>query len=70
MQGLCRQLGITVRKLRLARGWTQDILSDRSGLNRTHLGQIERGEANVTLQTLKTLSDTLGVKITDLLKGH
>ena len=69
MQGIYRQLGATVRRLRLAQGWTQDVLADRSGLHRAHIGEIERGETNVTLQTLKTLADTLKVRITDLLKG-
>jgi DNA-binding XRE family transcriptional regulator len=58
-----------VRRLRLERGWTQDVLSVRSGLHRAHIGEIERGETNVTLQTLKTLADTLAVRITDLVKG-
>lgn len=69
MQALYGQIGATVRRLRLKRGWTQDVLSDRSGLHRAHIGEIERGETNVTLQTLKTLADTLKVRITDLLDG-
>ena len=69
MQGLYRQLGATVRRLRLEHGWSQDVLSDRSGLHRAHIGEIERGETNVTLQTLKTLADTFKVRITDLVKG-
>ena len=69
MQAVYRQLGATVRRLRLQLGWSQDVLSDRSGLHRAHIGEIERGETNVTLQTLKTLADTLSVRITDLLKG-
>lgn len=62
-------LGATVRRLRVERGWSQDVLADRSGLHRAHIGEIERGETNVTLQTLKTLADTFDVRITDLLKG-
>ncbi len=69
VQALLRQVGTTVRRLRLERGWSQDALSDRSGLHRAHIGEIERGETNVTLQTLKTLADTLKVRMTDLLKG-
>ena len=69
MQAVYRQLGTTVRRLRVEQGWSQDVLSDRSGLHRAHIGEIERGETNVTLQTLKTLADTLHVRITDLLKG-
>jgi transcriptional regulator with XRE-family HTH domain len=66
---LYAQLGATVRRLRQERGWTQDVLADRSGLHRAHIGEIERGETNVTLVTLKTLADTFRVRITDLLKG-
>lgn len=69
MQALYRQLGATVRRLRQEQGWTQDVLSDRSGLHRAHIGEIERGQTNITLQTLKTLADTLHVRMTDLLKG-
>jgi len=69
VQALYRQLGTNVRRLRLEQGWSQDVLSDRSGLHRAHIGEIERGETNVTLQTLKTLADTLKVRVTDLLKG-
>lgn len=62
-------MGATLRQLRLERGWSQDVLADRSGLHRAHIGEIERGETNVTLQTLKTIADTLHVRIADLLKG-
>lgn len=68
-EALYAQLGATVRRLRVERGWSQDVLADRSGLHRAHIGEIERGQTNVTLQTLKTLADTFNVRITDLLKG-
>jgi transcriptional regulator with XRE-family HTH domain len=69
VQDVYAKLGATVRRLRRKLGWTQDVLADRSGLHRAHIGEIERGETNVTLQTLKTLADTLHVRITDLLRG-
>jgi transcriptional regulator with XRE-family HTH domain len=69
VQDIYRQLGAAVRRLRQEHGWTQDVMADRSGLHRAHIGEIERGDTNVTLQTLKTLADTLNVRITDLLKG-
>ncbi len=69
VQAVYRQVGATLRRLRLEHGWSQDVLADRSGLHRAHIGEIERGETNVTLQTLKTLADTLHVRISDLLKG-
>jgi transcriptional regulator with XRE-family HTH domain len=69
VQDIQKQVGARVRALRLKRGWSQDVFGDRSGLNRAHVGEIERGEANVTIQTLKIIADTLSVKITDLVKG-
>ena len=64
-----KQLGATVRALRVKHGWSQDVFADKTGLHRAHVGEIERGESNVTIQTLKTIADTLGVRIADLVKG-
>jgi transcriptional regulator with XRE-family HTH domain len=69
VQDIQRKIGDTIRALRLKKGWSQDVFADRSGLNRAHVGEIERGESNVTIQTLKIVADTLGVRITDLVKG-
>jgi transcriptional regulator with XRE-family HTH domain len=33
------------------------------------VGEIERGESNVTIQTLKIIADTLGVRIAELVKA-
>jgi hypothetical protein len=33
------------------------------------VGEIERGESNATIQTLKIIADTLGVRIAELMKG-
>jgi transcriptional regulator with XRE-family HTH domain len=63
------RFGRAVRTLRLAKGWSQDIFGDRSGLHRADVGAIERGERNVTLRTMRTIADTLDVKISDLVKG-
>jgi transcriptional regulator with XRE-family HTH domain len=69
VQDVQKQIGMNIRKLRVSRGWSQDKFGDLSGLNRAHVGEIERGESNVTIQTLKLIADTLGVKIGDLVKG-
>jgi transcriptional regulator with XRE-family HTH domain len=69
VQDIQKQIGAKIRTLRLKNKWTQDLFADRSGLNRAHVGEIERGESNVTVQTLKIVADTLGVKIVDLVKG-
>lgn len=69
MQAIQKKVGAKVRALRMRQGWSQDVFADRSGLHRAHVSEIERGESNVTLQTLKILADTLGVRIVDLVRG-
>ena len=63
-----------MRSLRLKRGWSQGVLADRSGLNRAHVGEIERGESNVTIQTLKIIADRLALRsrilLTDPVAGR
>jgi transcriptional regulator with XRE-family HTH domain len=68
VQDIQKQLGATVRSLRRKRKLTQDVFAERAGLHRAHVGEIERGESNVTLQTLKIIADTLGVRIVDLVR--
>jgi len=69
VQDIQKKVGATVRALRKQKGWSQDVFADRTGLHRAHVGEIERGESNVTLQTLKILADTLRVRIADLVTG-
>jgi len=64
-----QHVGARVRQLRLKKTWSQDLFADKSGLNRAHVGEIERGESNVTIQTLKIIADTLGTTISELVKG-
>jgi transcriptional regulator with XRE-family HTH domain len=69
VQDIQKKVGARIRALRLETGWSQDVFADKSGLHRAHVGEIERGESNVSLQTLKTIADTLGCRIVDLVKG-
>ena len=69
MQDIQKKLGGTVRALRKEKGWSQDVFADKTGLHRAHVGEIERGESNTTLQTMKILADALKVRIVDLVKG-
>jgi len=69
VQDVQKHIGRNIRQLRKSAGLTQDVFADRSGLNRAHVGEVERGESNVTIQTLKIIADTLKVKIGDLVRG-
>ena len=63
------QLGERVRRLREQRGWSQEGFAHEGGLGRSFAGAIERGEKDVRLSTLTKLARTLGVSLSQLLKG-
>jgi XRE family transcriptional regulator, regulator of sulfur utilization len=61
-------LAANLRRGRLARGWSLRELSGLSGLSKALLSQIERGQANPTVEVLVRLSDLLDTTATDLLR--
>lgn len=56
-----QQLGDRVRDRRLGLGLTQADLGAASGLHRTFVGSVERGERNLALLTLRRLAAALRV---------
>ena len=55
-----RQFGDRVREMRQQKTWTQEEFSDICGLHRSHVGEIERGEIDIRLSTIKLIAETLG----------
>jgi transcriptional regulator with XRE-family HTH domain len=64
-----RRLGNKIRKLRSSRSWSQEEFADLCAVNRSYMGRIERGELNLTLETLQKLANGLGITVAALLKG-
>ena len=56
---LNNRFGSSVRKLREAHGWTQEQLAERADLNRSYLGEIERGCVVSSLHTIAKLAHAL-----------
>jgi ribosome-binding protein aMBF1 (putative translation factor) len=69
VQQLLLKLGKRVRALRLDRGWTQEELAHRSGLNRSYMSEVERGRSDVSLSTLQKIARPLGISLAELLTG-
>lgn len=67
-EGVAERFGRTVRRLRQARGWSQESLAARAELNRTYMGEIERASAMPSLQTAAKLAQALEVPLAELLQ--
>ncbi len=63
-----RALGEAIRAARKERGYTQESFAFRAGIDRSYMGAIERGEFNVTMDTLMTVASGLDVHAWELLK--
>ena len=59
-----------VRELRTQLGYSQEELAHRSGLHRTYVGAVERGERNITLLNAQRISDALGVPLSECVSGQ
>lgn len=60
------QIGRKVRYLRKARGLTQEALAEQADLHAVYIGEIERGEANVSVGVLERIAKALGVRVVAL----
>ena len=67
MKQLVSSFGIAVRQLREKQGWSQEVLAERADLNRSYVGELERGQAIPSLLTLKKLSVALDMSLMNLL---
>ena len=61
--------GRRVRQLRKKRKCSQEKLAEMSGMHWTYIGQVERGERNLTLQSIQSIARALRVKIANLFDG-
>lgn len=64
---LAERFGELVRHLRKDQGFSQEEFAFRVGVHRTYMGDIERGEKNVTLVTADKLAKALGLTLSVLL---
>jgi transcriptional regulator with XRE-family HTH domain len=64
---LSSRFGNNLRKVRLAKGISQENLAELANLHRTYVSSVERGERNVTLETIEKLAKALGVSMAKLM---
>ena len=62
-------LGRRIKELRKDRGVSQEKLGEMSGLHRTYIGMIERGEKNITVYNLLLISEALQTNLETIFNG-
>jgi len=60
-------LGEVVRAERERRGLSQEALADLASISRSHIGEIERGEVNLSFAALNEIATGLSLQISDLI---
>ncbi len=66
---IVKKFGKRLRQLRLERDLTQEKLADKSGLDMSYIGRIERGEQNSSLSVVGDLAKGLGISVEELFRG-
>jgi len=64
-----KRLAQRVRLMRTRRGWSQEVLAELSGLNRSYIGAVERAEHNIGLDNIERIAEALETGLPDLLDG-
>ncbi|MGA2552811.1 MAG: helix-turn-helix transcriptional regulator [Burkholderiaceae bacterium] len=68
MNTIVAHLGPTVRDARTQKGWSQEHLADLARLDRSYVGEIERGLVSPSLTTLVKLAAALQVAPSELIR--
>ena len=64
-----RVFGENLKAARQSKGLSQEALGHASGLHRTYVGAVERGERNLSLKAICQLAQALDVSPASLLAG-
>lgn len=60
--------GQAVRRLRRAKGMSQERLAEVADIHRTYIGDVERGKRNISLLNMTRLAGALGVSLSRLVQ--
>lgn len=67
MTGFISTFGRAVRHFRERRGWSQELLAEKADLNRSYLGEVERGKVIPSLATAAKLATALEISLSCLM---
>lgn len=70
MEEYLKRIGKRIREYRKTQHMNQETLGEKAGLHHTYIGQVERGEKNLTVGSLVRISDALGISPEQLLSDQ
>ncbi len=62
-------IGNRIKELRTAKGWTQATLAENSGIEPSNISHIERAATKLSLPTLVSIANALGVTLDEIAYG-
>jgi transcriptional regulator with XRE-family HTH domain len=65
-EDLLVRLGDRIRRLRKKRGWTQVVMAERVGIDRSFLADVERGKRNVSILNVELMAKRLKISLSQL----
>ena len=65
MNSITQSIGTRIRNYRLLRTMTQEELAEKAEVHHTYIGQVERGEKNLTIVTLEKILFALNVSFAE-----
>ncbi len=63
------KIGMRIRQVRKARGWSQRALAEKCGISMSFLGHIERGSRIMSMETFANICTALDARADGLLWG-
>ena len=61
------KLGDAIRARRQALRMSQEALADAAGINRTHMGEVERGRRNISFMSVVKIAKAMGARASDII---
>lgn len=64
------KMGMRIRQVRKAKGWSQNVLAQKCGISMSFLGHVERGTRIMSLETFVSICSALDTNADELLWGE
>ena len=65
---ILQKFGSVIRSLRKEKSWSQEFLAQQTKLHRNYIGEVERGERNISLKNIEKLAEAFQIPIHELFK--